>query len=83
MMLSYKQAIRKAVTMFYDNELDYRYLGSETKCGINNMCHLIACIYDKDYTLTKRKFAQEYINYQREQFENEFYLSYLKSKRQK
>lgn len=82
-MLSYTQTIREAVKQYYDNELDYPYLDSDTKHSINNTCRLIAIIYDRSFTQTKRKFAQGYKQYQREKMENEFYLWCAQMERQK
>lgn len=71
-MLNYIQAIKVAVILFYNYDLDYHCLNSETKHNINDACYLIATIYDKDFTKTKKKFAQQYKKRHEEEKENGF-----------
>lgn len=82
-MLNYTQTIKEAVKLFYDPDSDYHCLGSEAKHNINNVCYLIATIYDKGFAQTKRKFAQQYKEYQHEKEENSFYFWCAQMERQK
>lgn len=64
MALSYIQAIEEAVKQIHNDEkIGYPYLNSETKHSINQICYLIAVIYDRPFAKTKRKFAQQYKEY--------------------